>query len=286
MATAEGEGRGPGRLFAIGDIHGCSTALRTLIDTIDPRPEDTVVTLGDYVDWGPDSRGVLELLIALSRRCHLIPLLGNHEEMLLAALDQRSELRYWQKFGGKETLNSYRHGAGTEAIPREHIRFLESCGTFHETETHIFSHANYDPGLPMDRISGTKLRWEHLDPDSLRPHCSGKTVVVGHTPQPGGKVLDLGFLLGIDTDCCRGGWLTALDVDRRVAYRANDQGIAGLAARDPRKRCCHASRPAHGSSGIWSMSNDPRSPASPAARDRRHRASDLLGPDWRQPRIR
>ena len=70
-----------GRIVVIGDIHGCATALRTLVKVIDPRPEDTIVTLGDYIDWGPDSRGVIEQLIGLSGRCHLVPVLGNHEEM-------------------------------------------------------------------------------------------------------------------------------------------------------------------------------------------------------------
>ena len=96
-----------GRLFAIGDIHGCSTALRTLIEAIDPRPEDTLVILGDFIDCGPDSKGVVEQLIALSNRCRLITLLGNHEEMLLNAVDSKSEYRYWLKLGGKETLRSY-----------------------------------------------------------------------------------------------------------------------------------------------------------------------------------
>ena len=65
---------GQGRLIAIGDVHGCSTALAALIEAIGPRRDDTIVTLGDYIDWGPDSRGVLDLLIGLSDRCHLVPL--------------------------------------------------------------------------------------------------------------------------------------------------------------------------------------------------------------------
>jgi serine/threonine protein phosphatase 1 len=82
-----------GRTFAIGDIHGCSKALRTLIEAIDPRTADTVVILGDFIDCGPDSKGVVDLLIALSNRCRLIALIGNHEEMLLNALESRSEFR-------------------------------------------------------------------------------------------------------------------------------------------------------------------------------------------------
>ena len=97
----------PDRLFAIGDIHGCAIALRTLLEAIDPQPEDSIVVLGDVVDCGPDSKGVLEQLITLSSRCHLAVLLGNHEEMLLNALDSRSEFNYWFKLGGEQTLRSY-----------------------------------------------------------------------------------------------------------------------------------------------------------------------------------
>ena len=71
--------------IAIGDIHGCSAALDALLDAIRPRPEDTIVTLGDYINRGPDSRGVLDRLIDLGRRCRLVPLLGNHDQMLLEA---------------------------------------------------------------------------------------------------------------------------------------------------------------------------------------------------------
>src|SRR5262249_55478968 len=72
-----------------------------------PGPDDTVVTLGDYIDWGPDSRSVLDQLTALGERCTFVPLLGNHEKMLLAAREGRSDLQFWLKFGGRATLASY-----------------------------------------------------------------------------------------------------------------------------------------------------------------------------------
>jgi serine/threonine protein phosphatase 1 len=182
------ETKAKGRLFAIGDIHGCSTALRTLIEAIDPHPEDTVVILSDFIDWGLDSKGVVYQLVALSARCRLITLLGNHEEMLLNALESKSEFRYWLKFGANETLKSCSpHSTDLSVIPSVHVRFIRGCRDYFETETHIFVHANYDPDLPMNQISVTKLRWEALDLIQLRPHCSGKTVVAGHTPQADGN---------------------------------------------------------------------------------------------------
>src|SRR5438105_4692424 len=101
-----------GRLFAIGDIHGCSVALRALLDAIDPQPEDTIVVLGDVIDWGPHSRSCVRRLIELSGRCRLILLAGNHEEMLFGARDGRDDLRFWLKCGGEPTLRSYPDRSG------------------------------------------------------------------------------------------------------------------------------------------------------------------------------
>ena len=213
------------RILAIGEIHGCSTALRALTDAINPGADDLIVPLGDFIDCGPDSRGVIEQLIALSKRCRMVPLLGNHEEMLLNALESKSEFRYWFRLGGKQTLESYSaYRSDLEVIPAEHVAFIRRCRNYFETQTHIFVHGNYEPELPMHQIDAGKLRWEHLDVIRLRPHCSGKTVVVGHTPQKDGMVLDLGFLVGIDTDCCRAGWLTAFDVSTGGIVQADQSG--------------------------------------------------------------
>lgn len=213
-----------GRLIAISDIHGCSTALRALIGAIDPRAEDTIIVLGDFIDYGPDSKGVVEQLMDLSQRCELITVMGNHEEMLLTALDSRSELKYWLNCGGERTLDSYGYVPGGDLIPDAHLRFIRSCRNYYETESHIFVHANYDHRLPMNRIGSTRLRWEFLEPHRQCPHFSGKRVVVGHTPQVSGEILDLGFLICIDTDCSRGGWLTVLDVETGRVVQANQRG--------------------------------------------------------------
>lgn len=220
------------RHIAIGDIHGCSTALRTLLQAIAPGPQDTIVTLGDYVDWGPDSRGVIELLIGLSKQCNLVPLLGNHEEMLLESLESDSMMRSWLELGGEETLGAYSYQGGDDILPKEHVEFIRGCRIFHETATHIFVHANYDPSKPLDQTERTTLGWKFIDDDQLRMHFSGKTVVVGHTPQTSGLILNRGFLVCIDTDCSRGGWLTALDVRSRLVTQANQDGQIRTAVLD------------------------------------------------------
>jgi hypothetical protein len=145
------------RIIAIGDVHGCAKALATLLNAVQPTQQDTLVFLGDYNDCGPDSRGVVEQVIALGKRCTVVPLLGNHEEMVLAALEGRSELDFWMKFGGREALASYgyrggrgiRPGALRGILPAEHLAFFKGCRDYFETVRHIFVHAYYDPHLPL-----------------------------------------------------------------------------------------------------------------------------------------
>ena len=138
------------RTIAIGDIHGCSIALEALIDAINPKSDDTIVPLGDYVDRGIDSKGVLDQLIELQDRCHLVPILGNHDQMMLHARDGRSDFQFWMNCGGDAALDSYGSSRKLDLLPRSHIRFLESCRSYFETDTHIFLHANYRPDVSLD----------------------------------------------------------------------------------------------------------------------------------------
>jgi serine/threonine protein phosphatase 1 len=87
------------RTIAIGDIHGCLGALDALLAAIGPTQEDIVVTVGDYIDRGPDSKGVIERLMELQSQTQLFPLMGNHEEMMLSVLDRRREPFGWLNHG-------------------------------------------------------------------------------------------------------------------------------------------------------------------------------------------
>jgi serine/threonine protein phosphatase 1 len=198
------------RTIAIGDIHGCSDALASLLSAIKPQSSDTIIPLGDYVDKGHDSRGVLDMLIDLGRRCRLIPLLGNHDEQMLSARYDKAAFDWWMEFGGIETLGSYGDSEKISLVPEEHFEFLESCVPYFKTKTHFFTHGNYDPALPLDRQEGETLRWLSLRDFLPGPHFSSKIAVVGHTPQP--EVLNLGCLICLDTGCAYGGTLTAMDV--------------------------------------------------------------------------
>lgn len=212
------------RVIAIGDIHGCVHALDAVLDAIEPHRADEIIVLGDFIDCGRESAAVIERLLALRHECRLIVVMGNHEELMLASLDNERARTMWLNVGGVNTVFSYRYGGTIDDIPAAHIEFVQGCIPYHETERHVFTHASYDPDLPMDAQPPHLLRWAMLDPYDVRPHCSGKTFVVGHWAQQDGEILDLGFVKCIDTDCCGYGWLTALDVDSGRVWQASRWG--------------------------------------------------------------
>ena len=212
----------PRRTLAIGDIHGCSAALRALLEVIQPSSDDQIVTLGDYVDRGPDSCGVIDEVLRLRESCEVVSLLGNHETMMLSALEHDFCHQFWLRCGGGATLASY--GDELTNLPPDHLDFLRDCRRYYETKDAIFVHANYDAHLPMKEQSEQVQLWQHLSNPMPPPHCSGKTVFVGHTPQTSGDVLDCGHLVGIDTFVFGGRWLTAIDVNSREIWQANKFG--------------------------------------------------------------
>jgi Calcineurin-like phosphoesterase len=212
----------PARTIAIGDIHGCSEALRALMDAIHAAAEETLVLLGDYVDRGPDSRGVMELVLDLEKRCHVVPLLGNHELMLLDAVQNPRVLGPWLECGGDTTLASY--GGRISNVPPEHVEFIRRCKRYYEIPTHFFVHANYAADIPLDEQPDYLLFWEHLYLRVPGPHANGRIAIVGHTSQKTGEVLDLGHVICLDTFCHGGGWLTALDVGSGQIWQTDLNG--------------------------------------------------------------
>ncbi len=211
------------RTIAIGDIHGCSMALQSLIEAIQPQPNDTFIPLGDYVDRGIDSKGVLDLLIELRDRCNLVPILGNHDQMMLHARNGRSDFQFWLNCGGDAALDSYGSTGKLDLIPRSHIRFLESCRSYFETDTHIFLHANYKPDVPLEQLDDHTIRWL-----SLRDYvpaksalfwesCRRRSHAANRDPQP--RLSDR-----LDTGVANGGWLSAFDVESGTLWQVNEAG--------------------------------------------------------------
>jgi serine/threonine protein phosphatase 1 len=207
------------RTLAIGDIHGCSAALDALLALVRPASADIVVTLGDYVDRGPDSKGVLERLLRLEGIARLVPLIGNHDEMMLEARHGRSV--DWQAGYGEATMASY--GGTLDQIPQTHWGFLERCRDWYETPTHIFAHGNIDPNVEMQEQLTYTLGWKKLRSDE-QPHRSGKTLVCGHASQKDGRPLNLGHAVCIDTYAHGGGWLTCLEPGTGRLWMANQHG--------------------------------------------------------------
>ncbi|MFI5382473.1 MAG: metallophosphoesterase family protein, partial [Tepidisphaerales bacterium] len=199
------------RTLAIGDIHGCLTQFDALLDAIAPTSDDQLILLGDCVDRGPDSAGVINRVLKLARTHRLTVLLGNHEQMMLAARDSRAKFSDWIQNGGDATLRSYAGvRAGLRDVPADHWQFLENqLVDYLETDTHIFVHANAYPDMPMSEQPDYMLRWERCD--NILAHESGKILVCGHTPQKSGRPLNRGYAVCLDTHACGGGPLTCLE---------------------------------------------------------------------------
>ena len=213
------------RIIAIGDIHGHAAALAAVIRLIELQPGDTLVALGDYVDRGLDSKGVLNQLIELESRCNLILLMGNHEEMMLGAKEGRDNFKFWMQFGGDVALDSYGPGRTMDLIPREHWDFLKRLRLLHESDRHFFVHANYYPNRSLQEQDWQTALWRPLDQNDIPGrHYSGKMAILGHTPQKDGRILYLDHLKCIDTGCGQGGLLTALDVTTGKVWQVTESG--------------------------------------------------------------
>jgi serine/threonine protein phosphatase 1 len=216
----------PRRVLAVGDIHGCCRALSTLLDLVGLGDGDLLVTLGDMVDRGPDSRGVLELLIGHYEAGRLVPLRGNHELMMLRARSDWRAERGWRAVGGEEALASYAPPAQPAKfgdVPDRHWKFMAAeCADWYQSETHLFAHAGLHPHRPLRDQEEYELYW--MTVDGARPHYSGKVLVCGHTEQRSGQPLDLGHTVCIDTAAYAGGWLTCLDVGSGEYWQAKETG--------------------------------------------------------------
>ena len=210
------------RLFAIGDIHGCLHELDSLLTEINPTPQDTLITLGDVIDRGPDSKGVIQRLIALKKKTNLIMLRGNHEQLMLDARFDEVSYISWMQNGGQEMLRSYGPSATLMEVPLEHLAFLERPPLFyHETPTHILVHGGLDPHADLSMQVKDLMLWSRFA--NPLPHKSGKIMVCGHTPQKSGRPMNRGFAICLDTNACRGGNLSCLDAASGRLWQADAQ---------------------------------------------------------------
>lgn len=198
----------PNRLLAIGDIHGCLMQLQTLLGRVQPDANDQVVFLGDYVDRGPDSAGVIDALIDFQEKFpRTVFLCGNHEQMLLDFLAGRNSALFLMN-GGHATLASYR-ARDLWPPPEAHLIFLNTLKDRYETDRFIFVHAGLRPGIPLADQEQDDLLWIRQDFLSS-DYDWGKAVVYGHTPLQDPLITET--RVGLDTGCVYGRMLTCCDL--------------------------------------------------------------------------
>jgi serine/threonine protein phosphatase 1 len=214
----------PSRTLVFGDVHGCLSNFDALLYAVAPTPSDRIILLGDLIDRGPDSAGVLTRVLRVSQSHDLTTLMGNHEQMMLAARNGHDKFSDWLRNGGDATLRSYAGARATlNDIAPEHWQFLEhELVSYFETDAHIFVHAGAHPDMAMFEQPDYVLRWERCD--NIRPHSSGKVIVCGHTPQTSGCPLNLAYAICIDTNACGGGQLTCLEVESGRLWQADAAG--------------------------------------------------------------
>lgn len=218
------------RAYAIGDVHGCADLLVRLAskiesdDAIRPEARTTIIMLGDLIDRGPDSAGVVNFVLNWSKQRAIRTIAGNHEEMLLASFGSEVVLRRFLQFGGRETLVSYLGDAESysslsleelfeqlpDIIPAQHIEFLQSLEDYVEIGDYLFVHAGIRPGIAPDEQRGTDLRWIRegfLDFEQ----DFGKIVVHGHTISESVEIRT--NRIGVDTGAYRSGVLSAVGLE-------------------------------------------------------------------------
>jgi len=232
------------RTLAISDIHGCLDELNRLLNKVNYNPpEDKLVLLGDYVDRGPDSRAVVEQVMAFKEIWGVIALRGNHDQMMYDAILEDTEQfnARWIRNGARQTLESY-CGADYfgEEMSREryeeakayikkhfmhHLEFLGSLDLYHQTDEHIFVHAGINPqcedwrNQPHDDFIWIR------EPFFAHPTGLGKPVVFGHTPvvhlheSAGIWFSPMGDKIGIDGGCVFGHQLNCLEIDEQGHYK-------------------------------------------------------------------
>ena len=208
-------------IYAIGDIHGCYHKLIDLLEKIDiDVSKDTLLFLGDYIDRGPNSFEVIELLLKLKAEfTDIVFLKGNHEEMLLNYLAGKEKLLYLMN-GGNQTVESYlEHHSGSDfpIIPDAHLEFFNALELSYQTEAFVFVHAGLRPKVAMEKQDPHDFLW--IRNEFVRStYAFEKKVVFGHTPFP--EPLVNSNKIGIDTGAVYGNKLTCVKLPELVFYHS------------------------------------------------------------------
>ncbi len=188
-------------IVAIGDIHGCVRSIEALWKKLEPFKDHTHVFIGDYIDRGPDSKGVVDFLLEVQDERKTVFLKGNHELMLLNSLASGNK-KNWMLNGGQTTLNSY-NVENVHELPDDHLDFYLNLKMYHETDNYFFVHAGAPAGQTLEESKNDEkfeeyFLWgrEHLNAFETPWE---KTVVFGHTPRA--HPIRKQNMIGIDTGC-------------------------------------------------------------------------------------
>ena len=224
------------RYFAIGDVHGCADELELLLSELPLQTGDCLVFLGDYVDRGPDSRKVIDLILQTGRRWPVVSLRGNHESMMLDFLERPESVGagLFVLNGGMQTLASYGDGHGDFLVPEEHHLFLRGLSVGLDTPDFFFVHAGV-PDRPLNKLSESdadKMLWIR-DSFFSSSFNWGKRIVHGHTPVD--KPETHAKRINVDTGCVYDRRLTAVELPAVKFYSVERQklGTKAPALREP-----------------------------------------------------
>ncbi len=200
-------------IYAIGDIHGCLNHLINLLNLVNPDlAQHQLVFVGDYVDRGPNSKGVVDYIIDLKKKYNpenIICLMGNHERMFLDFLQGREEM-FFLLNGGTTTAVSYwgdQWERRERRLPDGHEHFFETLKLYYETEDFIFVHGGLRPGLPLAAQKEEDLLWIRKE-FIISKFDFGRRVIFGHTPVRAPLLLP--NKIGIDTGAVYGNKLTCV----------------------------------------------------------------------------
>lgn len=193
------------RLFAIGDIHGCYEPLRELIEhKIEIIKSDRLVFLGDYIDRGNQSREVIDYIIGLQKKdFEIITLIGNHESMLLNALDNDEFLSEWIQNGGSATLQSFGIKS-LKQLDQQYIDFFRGLQFYYFIDNFLFVHAGFNNRISDPFEDKYHMLWSRRE-KYTNPALKDKIIIHGHTPVPElsckQDIQNKNQVINIDTGC-------------------------------------------------------------------------------------
>ncbi len=217
------------RILAISDIHGELELFNELLEKVNYNPSrDQLILLGDYIDRGPDSKGVLNRVMELKDNGAIV-LRGNHDEMMVNSVDGvLGAKERWERNKGLATLQGYDSTLNIMTNPRTkefttHVNFIRSLDYYYETDNYIFVHAGVEPGVSMTSADTHKLVW--IREEFYEKYTGAKTIIFGHTPTHllwGERKLDVFFgennIIGIDGGAAYGGQLNCLELPSKKVY--------------------------------------------------------------------